>query len=311
MRSAMILSAGLGTRLRPLTDELPKPLVPVGDRPAVAHIQAHLHRSGWARQIVNTHYQMERFEQEDQAAGFLPGTVFLHEPTILGTAGALANARDAGVLGDLGSSDAGVLVWNGDILAAPALDTLLSALRARPHLDAVWIVAPRPLGQGTVGIDADGLVCRVRAHRRGVEVLSGDFLGISMLSARLIRELPDTGCLVGDVVGPRLDAFDGQRGAVGVVRQEAPWDDLGSPWAYLVANQRWLREHGKTVFVGAGANAPSGTSGVIGSGAQVTGRAAQDVVVWPGAVGHDLPDGSILTTGGRLVTPAAPDTKVS
>jgi mannose-1-phosphate guanylyltransferase len=298
----MILSAGLGTRLRPLTDELPKPLVPVGDRPAIAHIQAKLALAGYTPQIVNTHYQMERFEEGVRDAVFLPETVFLQERTILGTAGGVANARDAGALGD--SFGRGVLVWNGDILADAPIDELAAALSARPHLDAVWIVAPRARGEGTVGIDAEGLVCRVRTHRRGIdrEVAGGDFLGISILSDRLVRALPTSGCLVGDVLGPRLDQFDGQRGAIGVVLHESPWDDLGSPAAYFEANRRWLRERGERCYLGLGAVAPVGTTGIVGAGATLTGRAPQDVVVWPGATGHDLPDRTILTRGG-VVSP--------
>jgi MurNAc alpha-1-phosphate uridylyltransferase len=52
---AMILCAGLGERLRPLTDELPKPLLPVGDRPVLAHITRELRRAGHEAGVVNTH----------------------------------------------------------------------------------------------------------------------------------------------------------------------------------------------------------------------------------------------------------------
>ena len=53
---AMVLAAGLGTRLRPLTYELPKPMVPVLDRPVMAHILDLLERHGFERTIANLHY---------------------------------------------------------------------------------------------------------------------------------------------------------------------------------------------------------------------------------------------------------------
>ncbi len=58
---AMILAAGLGTRLRPLTDELPKPLVPVGDRPALAHVAARLAAAGIREAVINVHHLAAAF----------------------------------------------------------------------------------------------------------------------------------------------------------------------------------------------------------------------------------------------------------
>src|SRR2546426_402753 len=105
----MILAAGLGTRLRPLTDELPKPLVPVGDRPAVAHIADSLTRAGIRDAVINTHHLAEAFSPDRLAALPLRLRV-IHEPTILGTGGGVANAAPW-----LGAGD--VILWNGDILA--------------------------------------------------------------------------------------------------------------------------------------------------------------------------------------------------
>src|SRR5215475_3749531 len=100
---AMILAAGLGTRLRPLTDELPKPLVPVGDRPAVAHVAARLAAAGVCEAVLNTHHLASAFTPERLAG--LPIAVHpIHEPEILGTAGAVANA--AALLGE-----GPVVVW--------------------------------------------------------------------------------------------------------------------------------------------------------------------------------------------------------
>ena len=60
MTSALILAAGFGTRLRPLTLELPKPVVPVGDRPLLAHIAVACRAAGLSRLVVNAHHEHEK-----------------------------------------------------------------------------------------------------------------------------------------------------------------------------------------------------------------------------------------------------------
>src|SRR5437868_13630696 len=94
MKVAMVLAAGLGTRLRPLTDHVPKPLCPVGDRPQIDHILEALARGGIERAVVNTHHLHEQFT--DAWARSQPlEVVRIHEPEILGTGGGIANAASA------------------------------------------------------------------------------------------------------------------------------------------------------------------------------------------------------------------------
>ena len=104
----MVLCAGFGTRLRPLTDELPKPLMPIGDRPLLAHLYETLVRQGMRQVVVNTHHRANDFG--NQIKIYAPDLQVLHEPKILGTAGGLSNAASA-----LGVSD--VVIWNGDPLS--------------------------------------------------------------------------------------------------------------------------------------------------------------------------------------------------
>src|SRR5262245_21161131 len=146
---AMVLGAGLGTRLRPLTDELPKPLVWVGDRPLLAHVLGHLVAAGVTEAVLNTHHHPEAFTPERVASLPLPIAV-VHEPDLLGTAGGLANARPL-----LGDGD--VLVHNADILARADLGGLVGAHRAA-GAEATLVVAPRARGEGLVGIDGRGRV---------------------------------------------------------------------------------------------------------------------------------------------------------
>ncbi|MEA2494047.1 MAG: mannose-phosphate guanylyltransferase, partial [Thermoleophilaceae bacterium] len=86
---AMVLAAGLGTRLRPLTFEIPKPMVPVLDRPVMAHIVDLCRRQGFDELIANLHYF------PDTIRGYFgDGIEYRYEEELLGTAGGVRNVRD-------------------------------------------------------------------------------------------------------------------------------------------------------------------------------------------------------------------------
>lgn len=274
MTAAIVLSAGFGTRLGPLTDELAKALMPVGDRPVLAHIAEALGRGGAARIVANTHHRAHDFQRE--IGGMDREVHFLHEPSILGTAGGVANAASA--LGD-----GAIVIWNGDILA-PELDVgSIIAEWDRASRDALWIVAPGPPGTGTVGLDDEGYVVRLRGERFGSETSGGEFLGIQMMSPELRRTLPRQGCLVADVALPWLR----RGGRVASFLYRGIWDDIGQPASLLRANLRWLERGGLGAWSAPGATVEAGTvleRSVVGEGAVVTGvGAVRECVVFPGA----------------------------
>jgi mannose-1-phosphate guanylyltransferase len=292
MASALLLAAGFGTRLRPLTDELPKPLVWIGDRPLVAHIAERLAAGGVTRVVMNAHHRAERFAPELLSSLPLPVTV-VHEPEILGTAGGLANAASA-----LGEGD--VVVWNGDILVDLDLAGLRAAHAARGAA-ATLAVAPRSVGEGTVGVSASGEVVRLRGERFGEEAAGGDFGGVHALGEAIRRRLPARGCLVADVYLPWL------RGGRALATFAAPpiWDDIGTVAAYLAASARWLEGRGGASYVGEGAAVAAGigvTGSVIGAGARIEGRGElRGCVVWPGARAEAPLERAVVTTTGRVV----------
>lgn len=289
---AMILAAGLGTRLRPLTFERPKPLVPIGDRPAIAHIAKQLWISGISEFIINTHHRAEAFE--GPLVRDVPGRMIVsHEAEILGTAGGITRAAPW-----LGDGD--VLVWNGDILTP--LD--VAALRdhhARSADLATLVVSIRPRGEGTVGLDAAGRVVRLRGERFGDEALGGDYLGIALLSFDFRRTLPAPGCLVGDGFLPWLRAGR----ALGTFVWDAGWDDIGDVRAYLAANARWLARSNLPYFVGETAIVSPGVDvagAVVGAGARVFGDGSlAGAVVWPGSTVTRPEPRAVHTTEGRVV----------
>jgi mannose-1-phosphate guanylyltransferase len=269
----MVLAAGLGTRLLPLSALRAKPLVPIGDRPALAHVLERLRAGGVDRVVVNAHHHRAEVVAFARAQ---PGDVAVsEEQDLLGTAGGIAHARHL-----LGDGD--VLVWNADILAAVDAHALVEA-HERGGAEATLVVQRLPRGQGSVGLDASGRVVRLRQERFGDEASGGEFLGVHVIGAALRVGLPARGGLIEDVYVPAM-----ARGApIRAFFHDGSWHDVGTVAAYLEANLAWLTSRGMASFVGSGARVAPGVSldrSVVGSGARVDGSGALvRCVVWPGA----------------------------
>jgi mannose-1-phosphate guanylyltransferase len=289
---AMVLAAGYGTRLRPLTDELPKPLVPVGDRPLIHHLGTQLRAAGVSRLVVNSHHHAEALAAAVLEAFPLPAQV-LHEPEILGTAGGVHNAREA-----LGEGD--VLVWNGDILAELDLGELHRIHAEQGALATLAVCEPRS-EPGTVGVDGQGLVVRLRGERWGTEARSADFVGIQLLSPEARARLPAVGCLVADLYQPARRA--GARVMTAAVVRR--WQDVGTPRSYLEANLGWLAREGRASYLGPGARIAQGVTlehCVVGAGAEIMGQGLlRNVVAWPGARTRAPLADAVATTAGLLM----------
>ena len=268
--NVIILCAGLGTRLRPLSEWRAKPLVPVGDRPALAHVLERVRAAGARRIAVNAHHRAEDLR------AYLPSDVVLSEEAVLlGTAGGVARAAE-------GLDEGDVLVWNGDILGDIDVHALFEAHRA----DATLVVSTRAraaAGEGNVGLDGAGRVVRLRRETIAAgEIRSADFLGIHVLGARLRGALPAEGDLVGDVYLPAL-----RRGVtLGVFEHAGAWWDIGTIESYRLANAAWLDGRGLRSYVAPTARVSGATlvASIVGEGATVEGSGALErCIVWPGA----------------------------
>jgi len=204
--------------------------LPIGDRPAFQHITDQLRRFGFGPIAINTHHAASAFENTDTT-----GISLVHEPEILGTAGGVANA--ARVLG------AGpVLVWNGDIHAEVDLAALVATHTRfvdQHGAIATILAAKNRVGEGKVGIGHGDFVARLRGTQTGREVFTADYVGVMMLAQKGRDLLPNVGCLVGDLLIPRLIAGD----RVGVAWHAGDWVDIGSPDQYHAVNEAWRRKH--------------------------------------------------------------------
>ena len=124
--TAVVMAGGLGTRLRPLTDSMPKPMLPVGDRPVMEHVLEQLQKVGISRVSITTHYKPEAIvEHFGDGRRFGVEIDYVNEKEPLGTAGAL---------GLLKPPDGPVLVINGDVLTQVNFRSMLS-YHADNHAD--------------------------------------------------------------------------------------------------------------------------------------------------------------------------------
>lgn len=230
---AMILAAGLGTRLRPLTDRVPKPLMPLMLVPVLGHLLAQLRCQGVREVVINGHHQVERL-----AAWLGDGSrwgldlVFTSEREILGTAGALKNAESH-------LRGAPFLVINADVLVDCDLRALWAWHRVREAL-VTMVVKPDPAARDPrpVMIDENERVWQIN----GCPDVSGAdskcegtiFTGIQIVEPQVLEAIP-----AGRFVNTTADTYplllrEGR--PVFAYRHRGYWLDMGVPERYLRAH---------------------------------------------------------------------------
>ena len=148
-RTAMVLAAGLGTRMRPLTNDRPKALVEVAGRALIDHVLDRLADAGVERAVVNVHWFADRLEQHLRARGRSPEIIISDERAeLLETGGGLKKARP--LLGDDPIFVANIdSVWTD---RRDALADLVSLWNSNP-MDAALLLARR---EGSIGFEGDG-----------------------------------------------------------------------------------------------------------------------------------------------------------
>ncbi len=225
---AMILAAGLGTRLRPLTDRTPKPLLPIGGVPLLARIARRLVAAGADRLVINTHHhaaQIERFVHEEGDFGV--EVRFSHEPGHpLDTGGGLWEARRHF------RGDAPFFLHNGDILTDAPLGALYEAHCADGALATLAVRAPGPEryllfdDAGLLGFSPRGGGSERLVRDPVGAVHRWDFAGIHVIEPRIFAAIEERGVFSIIDVYLRL-ARAGEH--VRALPFEGTWLDIGTP----------------------------------------------------------------------------------
>ena len=151
---AILLAAGLGTRLKPLTDTIPKCLVPVRERPLLDIWLANLTAAGFGPFLINTHYLSETVTRFIAESPFRDTVTVVHEAELLGTGGTLLFNR-----GFFGRED--VFVAHADNLCVCDFNAFRVAHESRPAGTAMTMMTFRtdsPRSCGIVELDARGVV---------------------------------------------------------------------------------------------------------------------------------------------------------
>lgn len=183
-----MLAAGLGTRLRPLTLDRPKPLVAVRGRPLIAYNLLLLRRYGITDVIINLHHHGDALRAAlGDGAAFGLHIEYSPEDPLLDTGGAMKNAQAF-----FGGED--FLVMNGDTIIDLPLDVLVAAHRAR-RAAATLVLRNDPDQEryGLVEIDADTRIRRFLGRPEAVAapLKAYMFAGVHVLSPRVFRYMPD------------------------------------------------------------------------------------------------------------------------
>lgn len=244
---AMILAAGYGERLWPLTADRTKPALPVLGKPLVGYVAEYLARHGVTEAIVNLHHRPDSVRNSlGDGSRFGVRLRYIHEPVILGTSGAMDNAREF-------FDDGTFIVVNGKIITDIDLH---EALKTHRRTNAIaTLVLKKNVGRERFSIveTRDGLV----SGFGGMPAPTGEstgadeplmFTGIQILEPRIFDYVP-RGVFSHSTTGVYPHAIDqGERIAAHV--GEGMWYELSTLRRYLDISLALLKAEGRTVYAG-------------------------------------------------------------
>ncbi len=278
------MAAGLGTRLRPLTDDLPKPLIPIFQKPLITFALDHLIGARVDKFVINTHRRPELFQSFFNRSNYAGHSVTLvHEPELLETGGGIKNAERY-----FGSDP--FITYSGDILTDVNLQPLIDEHFRRGN-DVT--LALRDTGLASEVALRDHRVVDI-ANRYGIAG-SLDFANIAVWNSAVFERIPSQEKIS---FIPILADWIGQGGKIGgLVMNDGKWFNISSRTEYLDVHRTILREHWKPHYVKISdwperiaksaivdTSAELRGCSVVGENCRVGAKAIlEDTILWPGA----------------------------
>jgi len=281
---AFVLAAGLGTRLRPLTEDLPKPLIPIFQKPLITFALDHLIDLGVERFVINTHKRAELFENSFHDNEYEGHSVtLLHEPDLLETGGGIKNAERY-----LGSEP--FLTYSGDILTDVNLQALIDE-HFRCGNDVTLALRNTNLASDVALRDHRIVDIANRYGTTG----NLDFANVAIWNPGIFQQIPPRQKIS---FIPILADWIGKGGKIGgLVMDDGKWFNIGSRAEYLDVHRTILREHWVPQYIKPGEwpervaksstvdpSAQMRGCSVVGENCQVgPGVVLEDTILWPGA----------------------------
>lgn len=220
----MILAAGFGTRLRPITFRLPKPMVPIANRPLIAYAVEQYLRAGIAEIVVNLHHLPEAIERY-LSDSFEVRFHFSREPEILGTGGGVRKVREL-------LADEFFLV-NADTIQFPDYGALHAA---RGEALAALTLRHPPAGDRFTAVHLDQGVITGFGSGRGEALM---FSGSHCISRRIFDWLPEKE-FSGIVDEGYMPAMNAGETVAGLLDDDPRWFDIGTARRYMSASRAIL-----------------------------------------------------------------------
>jgi mannose-1-phosphate guanylyltransferase len=230
--NAMILSAGYGTRLRPLTEHVPKPLIPVGGLTLLEFHVRTLASAGIREIVINTHHLHRALKRLADNLSIRGVRVrILHEKTILGTGGGIKNAEPY-------LSGGPFVVVNADIIHGFDLKAAIRAHEASESLATMVLMKTGVPAYQRVSVDRTGRIASIGVPQEGDEGPRHLFTGIHVIDPEIFSIMPEQKfcCINSDIYALALR----QGSRISAHMSEGYWRDLGRGAHYFQACRDFL-----------------------------------------------------------------------
>lgn len=230
VKAAMVLGAGLGTRMAPVGNGVPKPLVELRGKPLIDHVLDRLAEAGIARAIVNVHYKADQIERHLGTRRAPPVEISDERAALLDTGGGVKKA-----LPRLGAGP--FLIHNSDSVWIEGIGSNLARLAEawdERRMDCLLLLALASAshgyqGRGDFALEADG---RIRRRKTEQEIVPFAFTGVSLAHPRLFEDSPEGAFSLNKVWNHAIAA-----GRAYGLRLEGVWMHVGTPEALAEAER--------------------------------------------------------------------------
>lgn len=228
LADVLLLSAGFGRRLRPLTEETPKPLLDLGGKPLLEHHLTALGQQGFCRAIVNAHYLAPKIERYLKSRSSAPVTEYVFEPVILDTGGAVSNIASR--------------LWHDCLLIVNSDSVLDSSFSYQSFVQGhrisgaeISILVRKDGDAGAYGTMAYDANCYLTSFLDCFVSTASDtiqdglmFAGISAWNRQVISAFPEAGSIF-SLTRDMLCRLLNQGVKVRAVQFDGYWNDAGTP----------------------------------------------------------------------------------